>query len=63
MLVTFLLKALGIAFIIVLVIAIGGLYKIFENTPDYGNNKSFLAYGVISEIVLIVLIAFRVITG
>lgn len=56
-------KALGILAILFLAGCVINLYKVFRDMPDIDNNKGFVAFGMLAEIVLILLIASKLVIG
>ena len=62
---TYILKALGIIAIVWLVICLGKLAKVFvevRDDCDEENAGGWVAFGMLSEIALIVIIAIKIIT-
>lgn len=59
----YILKSLGVLAIIILVGCVISLYKVFYTIPDAGSDKGSVALGIIAEIVLIVLIAVKIVSG
>lgn len=58
-----LFKAGVIILILLLTLCIGGLYKVFERTPDKDNGKGYIAFGIIFEVILLIILAIKIITG
>ena len=58
-------KGVMLICILLLVLCISGLYKVFEKTPDnrFSNDKSWVAFGVLWEIILIFILAIKLIIG
>lgn len=56
-------KVIALVAMFIMVWLVGELYKVFEYVPNHGNYKGAVAVGLIAEVVLIVLLAIKVITG
>lgn len=59
----FIFKAVGIILIVFLVLCIGNLYKVFEKLPVKGNDRGWVAFGLLAEIIIIIELAIKIITG
>ena len=59
----YILKALGVLAIIFLAWCVISLYKVFRDMPDIDNNKGFVAWGMLAEVALILLIAVKLVIG
>ena len=60
-----LLRGLILISILFLMVTISGLYKVFEKMPDnrFSNDKSWVAFGILWEAILIFILAVKLITG
>ena len=63
MLWNYVLKTASIVLMIFLIWCTGNLYKVFEKYPKNAIARSWIAYGILSEIILIIELAIKVITG
>ena len=63
--VAYIYKGIGILLIVLLVLFMGGLSRVFEKTPSNRENddKGYIAFGILSEAILIIVIAIKIITG
>ena len=65
MIVAWIFKGVQLIFIIFLAWLVAGLYKVFSKMPDnrFSNDKGYVAFGMMAEVILMLILAVRVITG
>ena len=65
MVVTWIFRAGYIIPLAFLVACVGGLYKVFAKMPDtrYNNDRGWIAFGLIWEVILIAVVAVKLIAG
>ena len=59
----YVLKAIGVLAIIFLVVCGINLYKVFDRMPDIENDRGYVAFGLLAEVVLVLLIAVKLVIG
>ena len=57
----YIFKLLGIIFILFLGYCVCNLFKIFERMPDILGDKCWVAWGIFSEVIVILIIATRIV--
>ena len=56
-------KILCIILLIFLVACIANLFKVFEKLPEKGLDRSWVAFGLLAELILIIELSVKLITG
>lgn len=60
---TYLLKVACIVLMVFLSWCTGKLFRVFEKYPKDAIERSWIAYGILSEVIIIIELAIKLITG